>query len=175
MAAAAPVRAGRRHRRNLSHAPDARRHGPLLAHARSLIDMRQLAPGQLDKLLPSIRQWESAAAFDGAQVFGPARAVHAAPGHGARRAVRHNALAVAPSPHEPPGCPPTNDPLQPLGTSPSHRLQHVGAAGRLHPLRLAPGLPIACRSPDNALTTWGVRRHSLEQLRGPQQPAQPPE
>ena len=150
---------------------------------RSLTDLRQLAPAQLDKVLPFIRHWaESAAGFDGPQVFDASSQFHAT-----RLATVH---ACAPfdyvlSPVAPitafaaelPA--PTGDPLRPLEhiafTVPFNMSEQPAAS--IHCGCSADGLPIGLQIAGQRFDDLGVLQiaHAFEQLRGPQPPwPQPP-
>ena len=151
---------------------------------RSLTDLRQLAPAQLDKVLPFIRHWaESAAGFDGPQVFDASSQFHAT-----RLATVH---ACAPfdyvlSPVAPitafaaelPA--PTGDPLRPLEhiafTVPYNMSEQPAAS--IHCGCSADGLPIGLQIAGQRFDDLGVLQiaHAFEQLRGPQPPwPQPPQ
>ena len=151
---------------------------------RSLTDLRQLAPAQLDKVLPFIRRWaESAAGFDGPQVFDASSQFHAT-----RLATVH---ACAPfdyvlSPVAPitafaaelPA--PTGDPLRPLEhiafTVPFNMSEQPAAS--IHCGCSADGLPIGLQIAGQRFDDLGVLQiaHAFEQLRGPQPPwPQPPQ
>ena len=151
---------------------------------RSLTDLRQLAPAQLDKVLPFIRHWaESAAGFDGPQVFDASSQFHAT-----RLATVH---ACAPfdyvlSPVAPitafaaelPA--PTGDPLRPLEhiafTVPFNMSEQPAAS--IHCGCSADGLPIGLQIAGQRFDDLGVLQiaHAFEQLRGPQPPwPQPPQ
>ena len=151
---------------------------------RSLIDMRQLAPGQLDKVLPFIRQWaESAAAFDGAQVFEAGAQFHATRLATVRACAPFDYVLspVAPITAFAAELPaPTNDPLQPLEhiafTVPFNMSEQPAAS--IHCGYSATGLPIGLQIAGQRFDDLGVLQiaHAFEQLRGPQRPwPQPPE
>ena len=151
---------------------------------RSLIDMRQLAPGQLDKVLPFIRQWaESAAAFDGAQVFEAGAQFHATRLATVRACAPFDYVLspVAPITAFAAELPaPTNDPLQPLEhiafTVPFNMSEQPAAS--IHCGHSATGLPIGLQIAGQRFDDLGVLQiaHAFEQLRGPQRPwPQPPE
>ena len=151
---------------------------------RSLVDMRQLAPGQLDKVLPFIRQWaESAAAFDGAQVFEAGAQFHATRLATVRACAPFDYVLspVAPITAFAAELPaPTNDPLQPLEhiafTVPFNMSEQPAAS--IHCGYSATGLPIGLQIAGQRFDDLGVLQiaHAFEQLRGPQRPwPQPPE
>ncbi|HRO51954.1 MAG TPA: amidase [Alicycliphilus sp.] len=151
---------------------------------RSLIDMRQLAPGQLDKVLPFIRRWaESAAAFDGPQVFAASQQFHATRLATVRACAPFDYVLspVAPITAFAAELPaPTNDPLQPLEhiafTVPFNMSEQPAAS--IHCGHSATGLPIGLQIAGQRFDDLGVLQiaHAFEQLRGPQRPwPQPPE
>ncbi len=151
---------------------------------RSLIDMRQLAPGQLDKVLPFIRQWaESAAAFDGAQVFEAGAQFHATRLATVRACAPFDYVLspVAPITAFAAELPaPTGDPLRPLEhiafTVPFNMSEQPAAS--IHCGYSATGLPIGLQIAGQRFDDLGVLQiaHAFEQLRGPQRPwPQPPE
>ena len=151
---------------------------------RSLIDMRQLAPGQLDKVLPFIRQWaESAAAFDGAQVFEAGAQFHATRLATVRACAPFDYVLspVAPITAFAAELPaPTGDPLRPLEhiafTVPFNMSEQPAAS--IHCGHSATGLPIGLQIAGQRFDDLGVLQiaHAFEQLRGAQRPwPQPPE
>ena len=151
---------------------------------RSLVDMRQLAPGQLDKVLPFIRQWaESAAAFDGAQVFEAGAQFHATRLATVRACAPFDYVLspVAPITAFAAELPaPTGDPLRPLEhiafTVPFNMSEQPAAS--IHCGCSADGLPIGLQIAGQRFDDLGVLQiaHAFEQLRGPQPPwPQPPQ
>ncbi len=151
---------------------------------RSLTDLRTLAPAQLDKVLPFIRQWaESAAAFDGAQVFEAGAQFHATRLATVRACAPFDYVLspVAPITAFAAELPaPTNDPLRPLEhiafTVPFNMSEQPAAS--INCGYTAAGLPIGLQIAGQRFDDLGVLQiaHAFEQLRGPQRPwPQPPE
>ena len=145
---------------------------------RSLVDMRQLAPGQLDKVLPFIRQWAmSAATFDGAQVFAASQQFHATRLATVRACAPFDYVLspVAPITAFAAELPaPTNDPLRPLEhiafTVPFNMSEQPAAS--INCGYTTAGLPIGLQIAGARFDDLGVLQiaHAFEQLRGPQRP-----
>ncbi len=150
---------------------------------RSLTDLRQLAPAQLDKVLPFIRHWaESAAGFDGPQVFDASSQFHATRLATVRACAPFDYVLspVAPITAFAAELPaPTGDPLRPLEhiafTVPYNMSEQPAAS--IHCGCSADGLPIGLQIAGQRFDDLGVLQiaHAFEQLRGPQPPwPQPP-